>query len=102
MFCLTAANAIQPRLMGTEASVLWIALLPLLLVLWQSGAYWLLARSWVAGGSMPDAVAAVYRVFRVLDALVLAGSLVAIILWLPSRIPVLVLVIAVWLFALVE
>ena len=51
---------------------------------------------------MPDAVAAVYRVFRVLDALVLAGSLVAIILWLPSRIPVLVLVIAVWLFALVE
>lgn len=102
VFCLTAANAIQPRLMGTEASVLWIALLPLLLVLWQSGAYWLLARSWVAGGSMPDAVAAVYRVFRVLDALVLAGSLVAIILWLPSRIPVLVLVIAVWLFALVE
>lgn len=102
MFCLTAAIFIQPRLRGTEISALWIALLPLLLVLWQASAYWLLARSWVEKGSMPAAVAAVYRMFRVLDVLVLAGSLVLLIVYLPSRVPVRVLVTVVWLFALVE
>lgn len=100
-FCVAAA-VLQLRLMGTEKPALWIALFPLILILWQAGAYWLLARSWVGKGSMPSGVAAVYRVFRVLNVLMLVASLVLVGLYLPSRVPVQVLVLAVWVFAVVE
>ena len=102
VFCLIAALAIQPRLRGTEPSVFWVAFLPLILLLVQAGAYWLLARTWVGDGSMPASLAAVYRACRVLDVMVLVGSLLWLIVNFPGRLAVGALVIAVWSFALVE
>lgn len=102
-FVSVAVLAIQPLLKSRgEYLALWAGLLPLLIVLVQAGIYWLLARSWVGGGRMPRGIAAVYRALRILDAVLLGVSLLALIWVAPLRPGVLVLGGAVWLFAAAE
>ena len=95
--------AVLPRLVGPEDRwAAWFALIPLLVVLLQAGGYWLLARDWVARGSMPTPLATVYRTFRWVDALLLIGGLMGLLLWLPAGGRSLVVVGAIWVFGLVE
>jgi hypothetical protein len=103
LFAVLAATAVTPRLSGQdERAALWSALVPLIVVLVQAGAYWLLARGWVERAPMPPAVARLYRAFRIADPVLLAAGLVGILLWLPERSSVALLVVAVWAFGVVE
>ena len=69
----------------TDALAFWSALAPLLVILVQAGIYWLAARRWVKQGTMPPGLAATYRGFRVLDAVLLLAGLVGIIVWFPAH-----------------
>ncbi|MEU4566849.1 hypothetical protein [Micromonospora sp. NPDC023956] len=102
-FAVVAVALVMPRLAGPDDSAaLWSALVPLLVVLVQAGVYWLAARSWVERAPMPVAVAGVYRVFRIADAVLLGAGLVGILVWWPDQAGTALLVVAVWLFAVVE
>jgi hypothetical protein len=86
LFAVLAFTAVTPQLTGQDdKAALWSALVPLIVVLVQAGAYWLLARSWVERAPMPPAVARLYRAFRTADPVMLAAGLVGILLWLPDR-----------------
>jgi hypothetical protein len=103
LFAVLAFTAVTPQLTGQdEKAALWSALVPLIVVLVQAGAYWLLARSWVERAPMPPAVARLYRAFRTADPVMLAAGLVGILLWLPDRSSIVLLVVAVWAFGVVE
>lgn len=102
VFVAAAIFSVAPRLRGPEHWALWAALTPLCVLLVQAGAYWLLARRWVLPGGMPPSLAAAYRAFRVLDVGLLAVGLAAVAWAWPDRAGVAVLVLAVWLFAVVE
>lgn len=78
------------------------ALVPLLMILVQAGGYWLLARNWVLRRPMPGGLAALYRVFRVLDAVLLVVGLVGVIVWLPDRPLAAALIAAGWLLGALE
>ncbi|ROR83071.1 hypothetical protein SAMN06295974_3525 [Plantibacter flavus] len=69
----------------SDALAFWSALAPLLLILVQAGVYWLAARRWVEQGTMPPGLAAAFRGFRVLDAVLLLAGLVGIIAWFPAH-----------------
>lgn len=85
---------------GAEAA-LWFSLSPLLFVLVQGGAYWLLARHHLPE-PIPRAVARVYQCFRVLDpVLLLACTVGAIVMWPGMSLSAFVIVV-VWLFAVAE
>ncbi|OZV82378.1 hypothetical protein CA850_08815 [Micromonospora echinospora] len=102
-FAVVAIALVMPRLAGSDDSMaLWSALVPLLVVLVQAGIYWLAARSWVERAPMPAAIAAAYRVFRIVDAVLLGVGLAGILLWWPERIGTALLVVAVWVFGVVE
>lgn len=103
VFCGAAVFTITPRL-ADQASVqaFWSALLPLLIVLIQAGAYWLLARGWVDQAPMPRSIAKVYRSFRSLNIVFLVVGLVGVLVWIPASWGVTVAVMAVWLFGLIE
>ena len=95
--------AVLPRLVGPDdGRALWSALLPLLVLLTQAGAYWLLARRWVEQGPMPSLIATVYRGFRLADAVLLLAGLVGVLLWWPGSGWSMVVVLAIWLFGVVE
>lgn len=102
VFAGVAASGLLP-VTGTRTGALslWSALVPLLAVLVQAGVYWLLARSWAGRTRMPRCVAAVYRFLRVLNPILLAAGLVGVIAWFPTGFGA-VLVVAVWLFGVVE
>ena len=103
MFTYSAVWVITPRLSHDEQALTFMAgVAPLVLVLSQAGAYWLLARRWVTVRPMPRRLARLYRVFETLDVLVLVatGAYVALHLRAPGGAGALALV--VWLFALVE
>src|SRR5699024_1792310 len=53
VFLYASMSVLLPgiRLHGGERA-LWLALIPLVVILTQAGAYWLLARGWVPGGRM--------------------------------------------------
>ena len=102
-FTVVASAMVVPRLESArDAAALWSALLPLLVVLVQAGAYWLAARSWVGRTVMPASLAAVYRAFRLLDVVLLAGGLVGVLVWWPGNPAAAVLIVAVWAFGVVE
>lgn len=102
-FAAVAAASIAPRLAtANDRAALWSALVPLLAILVQAGTYWLLARSWVARASMPRAIRTVYRTLRVANVVLLAAGLAGILLWRPTGLAALVLVLAVWFFAVIE
>lgn len=86
----------------TDALAFWSALVPLLVILVQAGVYWLAARRWVRQGTMPPGLAAAYRGFRVLDAVLLAAGLVGVIAWFPEHPSAAIGISLVWLLALIE
>jgi hypothetical protein len=102
-FGLIAATLVTPRLNGPDDDkALWSALLPLLVILVQAGVYWLLARDWVKRAPMPAAIAKVYRLFRIADAVLLGAGLVGVLVWWPDGLGMALLVVAVWAFGVVE
>lgn len=103
VFAAVAVGVVTPRLEGPQDSAaLWSALAPLLVILTQAGVYWLLARGWTELESMPARLAALYRVFRLLDVLLLAIALLGVVIWLPDHSGTAVGVVAVWAFGVVE
>ena len=84
-----------------DALSLWSGLLPLLVILVQVGVYWLLARGWAGRGSMSTGIAGVYRLFRILDPVLLAAGLAGIMMWSTGGFG-LVLAVTAWLFGVVE
>lgn len=103
VFAAVAATTVVPRLDDPDAQVaLWSGLIPLLVVLVQAGVYWLLARAWVEQGPMPATLAAVYGGFRVADVVLLLVGLTGALVWMPGSPGAVVLVMAIWLFAVVE
>ncbi|WP_141784562.1 hypothetical protein [Ornithinicoccus hortensis] len=102
VFAVVAATVVVPRLDARAALALWWALAPLLLVLVQAGAYWLLARSWVGRGAMPPRVAGAFRVCRVLGPPVLLLGAVGVLANHPAGVAEALLVWAVWVFGMVE
>ncbi|MEH0350630.1 hypothetical protein [Rhodococcus qingshengii] len=103
VFAAVAVSVVMPRLEGPkDSAALWSALAPMLVVLVQAGVYWLLARGWVEQAPMPARLAALYRVFRVLDVLLLAIALLGVVIWLPDHSGAAVGVVAVWAFGVAE
>ncbi len=103
VFAAVAVTVAMPQLeMRQDSVALWSALVPLLIILVQAGAYWLLARNWVERAPMPASLAALYRAFRALDAGFLAVALLGALIWLPDHVGVALIVMAVWVFGLVE
>jgi len=103
LFAAVAALGVVPLVDGERAeAALWAALVPLLAVLVQAGVYWLLARSWVGRGTMPAGLAALYRVFRGVDVVLLAIGLAGVLVWLPEESRTRLLVVGVWVFGVVE
>lgn len=102
VFVAMAWLQVGPRLVTGEAKVLWAALLPLVVILVVAGAYWLIARARLGAGPLLLAVAQALRVARVGTALLLLGSLVAIVAWWPQRLGVGIAAGVIWLFALME
>lgn len=86
----------------SDALAFWSALVPLLVILLQAGAYWLLARTWVEQGTMPRGLASAYRVLRVLDAVLLVAGLVGVAVWFPGHPFAAIGVALVWLFGVIE
>ena len=102
-FTFVAAAVILPRLQDAgEEVALWGAVGPLLLVLVQAGIYWLLARSWVARGTMPATMGFAYRGLRMLDVVILMAGLAIVLMSRPEDAGATLLVLAIWLFALIE
>lgn len=87
---------------GMDLAAFWLALAPLLFVLLQGGAYWLLARNWVGASRMPVGLARVFGALKWLNLAVLVGGLVGIVAWWPSSWPVVALVGFTWVFGVVE
>lgn len=103
VFAGLAVVVVMPQLEGDrDHAALWSALTPLLVVLVQAGTYWLMARTWVTCAPMPASAAAVYRVFRAADPVLLAAGLVGVVLWWPGDTGTALLVVAVWAFGVVE
>lgn len=87
---------------GMDLAAFWLALAPLLFVLLQGGAYWLLARNWVGASRMPVGLARVFGALKWLDLAVFGGALVGIVLWWPSSWPIAALIVLTWVFGVVE
>ncbi|MFD7310786.1 hypothetical protein [Promicromonospora sp. NPDC059942] len=95
---------VAARLDDDGGRALWWALTPLLVVLVQGGAYWLAARTWLPGAGrpgMPRRVAMAYRVFRVLNPVLLVVCLAGLLLTGPDT-GALVLCLLVWAFGVLE
>lgn len=98
-----AAVAWSSRLDSSGAVLaLWVALVPLLVVLVQAGVYWLAARRWVGCGVMSLPMAHVYRWFRLLDPALLLAAAVVIMVVGPDGVGARVLAMGVWTFGVVE
>ena len=103
VFAVLAQVTVRPLLPASaEEIVLWVALLPLEVVLLQAGVYWLLARSWLLRAPMPAATATAYRCLRAATALLLVVSLLVLLVQLPDEPMVAALVLAIWACAAVE
>ncbi len=97
-FVLVAARAVAERGAGPA---MWLALAPLVLILAQAGAYWLI-RSRSLGAPLPRPVAATYSFFRFINVVALIVCLCGAMWWWPSDPVVATLAAAAWLFGLVE
>ena len=103
VFAAVAVSVVMPRLeTRQDSAALWSALAPLLIILVQAGAYWLLARNWVELAPMPTSLAALYRAFRALDAGFLVVGLLGVLAWLPDQVGVALAIVVVWVFGVVE
>ena len=103
VFVAVAVTVVIPRLdSGDDRAALWSALVPLLVVLVQGGAYGLSARAWVGRAPMPTFLATLYRAFRIADIGLLTAGLVGVVVFLPDHLGVTLFVVAVWLFGVIE
>ena len=103
MFVYAALTVVVPRLGSDQAVASFlVAVVPLVLILSQAGAYWLLARTWVEVRSMPRSLARLYRTLQVLDVLVLLAAGIYIAVDLSSTRWAGTMAVLVWLFAVVE
>lgn len=103
VFIWVASVSVLPLLeRPSDALAFWSALVPLLVILVQAGVYWLLARRWVRQGTMPRGLAAIYRGFRVLDAVLLLAGLIGIIVWFPAHPFAVIGIPFVWLLGVIE
>lgn len=103
VFVVVAMTTLAARYEGSNgAAALWCALVPLLVILAQGGAYWLLARAWVGRAAMPAGLASLYRGFRIIDPALLALGAVGIVALRPGNVGPLVVAVAIWLFGVVE
>lgn len=103
VFALMAHFSVAPRLNGPDTLALWSALVPLIVVLVQGGAYWVLARSWVGGAERaPEGVRTAYRLFRVVDPVLLGAGALGLLVWWPSGIGAAALCGLIWLFGVAE
>jgi len=103
VFAAVAISVVMPRLeIRQDSAALWSALAPLLIILVQAGAYWLLARNWVERAPMPTPLAVLYRAFRALDAVFLVAGLLGVLAWLPDQVGVAMVIVVVWVFGVVE
>jgi hypothetical protein len=84
------------------SAAVWSALTPLLVILIQAGAYWLLARAWVLRGEMPSGLARLYRAFLVVDLVLLVAGLVGVLVWRPADVLGAALILLIWLFGVIE
>lgn len=97
VFALVAARGVAGS--PGAAPAVWNALIPLLAILVQAGVYWLVRSR---ASRLPPAMVAIYRVFRVLDGALLVLGLAGIVLWWPAEPSLAAVVVAVWLFGVVE
>ena len=103
VFAGLAAFVLSPRLQDpSDRAALWSAVTPLVVVLAQGGAYWLLARRWMASGSAPSTVAGLYRCFRYADPGLLAAGLVGLVVWWPASLGAGLWLVGIWVFAAAE
>ncbi|MGB2947904.1 MAG: hypothetical protein WBB62_06085 [Rhodococcus sp. (in: high G+C Gram-positive bacteria)] len=103
VFVAVALTVVIPRLgSGDDRAALWSALVPLLVVLVQGGAYWLSARAWVGRAPMPTFLATLYRALRIADIGLLTAGLVGVVVFLPDQLGVTLFVVVVWVFGVVE
>jgi hypothetical protein len=102
VFAGVAAFVVAPRMDGSDRAALCAALIPLLAILVQAGCYWLAARSWVGAAPMPRGLSRIYRAFRITDLVLLSAGLAGVVAWWPAHPGVASLVLAVWLFGVIE
>jgi len=103
IFALVAIVLILPGFdHPRDKAALCSALVPLLIILAQAGAYWLLARNWVGVQSMPARLASTYRAFRVTNVALLAAGLAGVLIWWPPHLGAALLVTATWGLGAVE
>jgi len=102
-FATVAAAVAVPRLeVRQDAAALWAALVPLLMVLMQAGAYWLMACTSVEKASIPKGLAGAYRVFRIADSILLFAGLVGVIVWWPDHLGLALAILGAWVFGVIE
>lgn len=102
MIVLATGLWLAPLVGPSDALALWLAVFPLVLVLVQAGAYWLSARRWLPG-RMPRRLASAYRLFRLVDpVLIAAGAVLAFAVARPTSTTAVAAVVALVLFASVE
>ncbi len=97
VFTVVAARGIAGS--PGAAPAVWSALIPLLVVLVQAGVYWLVRSR---ASRLPIPMLATYRVFRVLNVALLVLGLAGIVRWWPAEPLLAAVVVAVWLFGVVE
>ncbi|AKT51038.1 hypothetical protein ADJ73_06410 [Arsenicicoccus sp. oral taxon 190] len=102
VFLVIALQVVLPGWASLERPALWGGLAPLLVILVQAGAYWLLARSWTPHATMPPALATTYRVFRGADLVLLAAGLVLVVRHWPASPGGAALALGAWAFGVVE
>jgi len=103
VFTYNAVWVIAPRLNDYRRSLTFlVGVAPLVVVLCQAGAYWLMARDWVTVRPMPRGLARMYRAFKILDLFVLVAAGAYIGLHLENSGWAGPLALGAWLFSIVE
>ncbi|KGN37091.1 hypothetical protein [Knoellia subterranea] len=103
VFALLAHFSVAPRLDPDAVPALWSALVPLLVILVQAGAYWLLARGRIGTGeAMPEGERTAYRILRVVNSILLMAGLIGVFRWWPGASGATVLCVLIWLFGVAE
>lgn len=103
VFLVVAVSVVVPGVSEEDGRVaVWFALAPLLLMLVQAGAYWLLARSWVMRAPMPRPLATTYRVAGPVTGAALVVGLVGVVSFWPGSVSAQMIAVGVWSFGALE
>ena len=83
-FAVALAAVTRTSALRTDATVLWLCLLPLEFVLVQGATYWFAARSWVKRSPMPVPLRRLFTVLTWLDPVVLLAGAVVLAVGRPT------------------